>query len=240
MLLVFHRFTLHFTLLLFGRHSRLPFDIVFNMDHHSPVHSYNDYIHQWKAAMEDAYAIASRRSCAGGARKKSYYDLKANSVDLQPKDHVLVHERGGPSKLRSNWEKDVHRVIQHKDKISPVYEVQYENGTGPVRVLHRNLLLQCNDLPLEADATPQQTVPACRNCNRDPCRTRSTTRLSNCPTDVSMSDSDSEDDFFVVSNTNSVPGVLSDSVVDENRENAKTGDSLVNANRNAKPCRARN
>ena len=43
-----------------------------------------------------------------------------------------------------------------------------------------------------------------------------------------MSDSDSDEEFIVVSNTKSVPGVLSDSVVDENRENAKTDDRLVN------------
>ena len=75
--------------------------------------------------------------------------------------------------------------------MSPVYEVQRENGTGPVRVLHRYLLLQCTDLPIEADASQQQTVPARRNRNRDPCRTRSTTRLSNRAIDISMSDSDS-------------------------------------------------
>ena len=212
--------------LLFGRHPRLPIDIVFNMGHHSPVNSYSDYVNKWKKAMEEAYAIASRRSRAAGERNKANYDLKAKSVDLQPNDRVLVRnlsERGGPGKLRSYWEKDVHRVIRRKDNMSPVYEVQRENGTGPVRVLHRNLLFQCNDLPVDTDAAPQQTVPVCRNRNRNrnPYRTRSATQIPTRETDVSMSDSsDSEDEIVVALDTESVPEVLSDSIGDENNESA--------------------
>ena len=172
--------------------------------------------------MDEAYAIASRRLRAAGERNKVHYDLKAKSVDLQPNDRVLVRnvsERGGPGKLRSYWEKDVHRVIRHKDNMSPVYEVQRENGTGPVRVLHRNLLFQCNDLPVDTDAAPQQTVPVRRN--RNPNRTRSATQIPIRETDVSMSDSsDSEDEIVVALDTELVPDILSDSIAGENNESA--------------------
>ena len=76
--------------LLIGRHPRLSIDIVFNMGHHSPVNSYSDYVHTWKKAMEEAYAIASRRSRTAGERDKEHYDVKAKSVDLPPNDRVLV------------------------------------------------------------------------------------------------------------------------------------------------------
>ena len=101
------------------------------MGHHSPVNSYSDYVNKWKKAIKEAYAVASCRSRAAGERNKAHYDLKAKYVDLQSNDRVLVRdlsERGGPGKLRSYWENDVHRVICRK-------EVQRENGTGPVRVL---------------------------------------------------------------------------------------------------------
>ena len=89
------------------------------------------------------------------------------------------------------------------------------------RVLHRNLLFQCNILPIDSDAATQQTVPVRRNRNRNPYRTRSATQLPNRETDVSMSDSsDTEDDIVVALDTESVPDVLSDSIADENNESA--------------------
>ena len=52
-------------------------------------------------------------------------------------------------KLRSYWENDIHVVIRKKDENIPVYTVKAENGKGKERVLHRNLLLSCEHLPLE-------------------------------------------------------------------------------------------
>ena len=51
--------------LLFGRHPRLPIDIVVNMGHHSPVNSCSDYVNKWKKAMEEAYTYAHVPSAKG-------------------------------------------------------------------------------------------------------------------------------------------------------------------------------
>ena len=112
--------------------------------------------------MEEAYKLASMKSQESGARTKSYYDRKLRSSFLHPNDRVLVcnlSERGGPGKLRPHWEDTVHRIVQQRGPDSPVYEVKPETGTGPTHVLHRNLLLLCDSLPLESDVQKQEPSP---------------------------------------------------------------------------------
>ena len=69
-----------------------------------------------------------------------------------------LSERGGPGKLRSHWEQEVHIIVEQKGDL-PVYEVTPEGRKGKSRTLHRNLLLPCDflqsDLP---EPVPQRTL----------------------------------------------------------------------------------
>ena len=58
----------------------------------------------------------------------------------------------GKHKLADKWEPAIHVVVSQSGTL-PVYTVQPEFGKGPVRTLHRDLLLPCGFLP----ATPVET-----------------------------------------------------------------------------------
>ncbi len=147
--------------LLYGRSPRLPIDILFNLKTDEVNGSYQDYVSRWKERMSEAYQIAAKAASKVAARGKAHYDQKVWGRDLQPGDQVLIRNltpRGGPGKIRSYWEDQVHVVKQRKHAESPVYEVRPESGKGKGPVIHRNLLLPCDFLPLERE-NPDQLHP---------------------------------------------------------------------------------
>ncbi|KAL4008817.1 hypothetical protein ACER0C_002669 [Sarotherodon galilaeus] len=127
--------------LLFGRSPRLPIDLLFEM--------------------QEAYDIVRENAKKSADRSKKHYDGKVRSSVLYPGDRVLVRNltpRGGTGKLRNHWEQDINVVIRQVAEGLPVYEVKPEQGRGRSRIMHRNLLLPCDYLPLERppEVSPKQ------------------------------------------------------------------------------------
>ena len=138
--------------LLFGRSPRLPIDIVFSNTDAIEGSSQRLYVKKWTECMQEAYKIANQNADRAAMKDKRHNDRGLSSVVLNPGDRVLVRnlsERGGPGKLRSYWESDVHVVLRRVAENSPVYEVKSEKGDKKCCVLHRNLLLPCDNLPFE-------------------------------------------------------------------------------------------
>ena len=134
--------------LLFGRSPRLPVDLMFRLSREDTRMNHTEYTEKWKVAMKDAYEMARQNISKSSEDGKKQYDRKVRFSSLQPGDGVLVRnlsERGGPGKLRSHWEQEVHLIVEQKGDL-PVFEVTPEGRKGKSRVLHRNLLLPCDFL----------------------------------------------------------------------------------------------
>ena len=65
--------------------------------------------------MQEASEIANQNADREALKGKMLHDRGLSSVVLNPGDRVLVRnlsERGGPGKLRSYWESDIHVVVR--------------------------------------------------------------------------------------------------------------------------------
>ena len=75
---------------------------------------------------------------------------------LEPGDRCLVRNLGPriSSKIDDRWEKDVY-VVDSRVEDLPVYTVVREDGLGPRRTLHRNLLLPVGALGIAPTVSPR-------------------------------------------------------------------------------------
>ena len=147
--------------LLFGRSPRLPVDLLFGLTPETGTPDHKEYMKKWKAQMQEAYDITTANAKKTADRNKRNYDNKVRSSVLHEGDRVLVRNmtpRGGTGKLRNHWEDAIHEVIRQVGKDMPIYEVRPEQGKGRgSRILHRNLLLPCDNLPLEIQLQPAKS-----------------------------------------------------------------------------------
>lgn len=137
--------------LMFGRSPRLPVDLMSCLSRDEPGLTHQGNAEKWPIAMKEAYSLAAKNILKSTAAGKKQYDRKERFSSLQPGDRVLVRdlwELGGSGKLRSYWEQQMPVVVGQKGNL-PVFEVRPEGRTGKPRVLHRNLLLPCDFLPVD-------------------------------------------------------------------------------------------
>ena len=184
--------------LLFGRHPRLPIDLMFGIESQTNLENHSQYVAKWRKPMTEAYEPAGKKSSGVGTRAKQRYDRFVRSSVLLPGDRVLVRnlsERGGPGKLRSHWEDKIHIVVSRKGEDSPVYEVKPEVGTGENRILHRNLSLPCNNLPV--DIPSKKIRKRERRTQKDECR--KVQQIPAPPVDDLLDGTSSDDEYTITS-----------------------------------------
>lgn len=135
--------------LMFGRHPRLPVDLIFGLSTASEPRGYSDYVQILYDSLSQAYAQANQTSRHAKAQQKKHYDRKAKGQVFIPGDRVLVKvcHVEGRQKLGDRWEARPYIVVK-KQLNTPVYVIRLEDSERE-RVVHRNLLTQCMFLPVE-------------------------------------------------------------------------------------------
>lgn len=138
--------------LMFGRIPRLPVDVMFhNAERDNEITDYNSYVKKIRDNLKEALHAAQANADASQRRQAHLYNLKVKGMDIEEGDQVLLANKGerGRRKLADKWCSTIHTVVS-KDPKCHTYRVK-NTVTGQEKVVHRNLLLKANFLPLEVD-----------------------------------------------------------------------------------------
>ena len=154
--------------LMFGRSARLPIDRIFGIEPNEGEvkmqKSYVKYVEDWTESMNQAFQIAQKHAAESGNQNKRYYDKKVRGVDIVVGDRVLHKNRDkeGRGKLRTFWE-DMVYVVVDRDENTPVYSIKPESGRGKLKRVHRNDIMQCNDLLSKEPMVSPQKISKPKN-----------------------------------------------------------------------------
>ena len=127
-----------------GRKPRLAVDLNLgtNLPEHGPTSS-SKYIQDLERRLHWSYKLAQRHMEKQAEKAKKYYDRRVRCSKIEPGDLVLVKKFGfkGKHKIQDMWENHVYEVLESCHSSPLVFRVRREDGTGGIRVLHRNLFL---------------------------------------------------------------------------------------------------
>lgn len=147
--------------LMFGRCPRLPIDLAFNLPvREKEQQTHSQYVQDLKARLKESYLLSSKNAAKNAERNKTRFDQRIIPSKLEVGSRVLVRNMRlrGKHKLADKWEPDVFVVLKCAKDL-PVYTVKPECKDGPIRTLHRDLLLPCGFLPATESGPSDETIP---------------------------------------------------------------------------------
>jgi transposase InsO family protein len=136
--------------LMFGRHPRLPVDVVLGIERNPGRKTHSAYVADLRLRLQEAYQKAAKATQQAQGRQKKHYDQRVRGAFLEPGDRVLVRRTAfeGKHKLDDKWEEDVCIVESQPSAKVPVYRVYKEKDPSRVtRTRHRNHLLPIGSVP---------------------------------------------------------------------------------------------
>lgn len=135
--------------LMFGRVPRLPVDMMFrSVLSDSTSSDYSKYVSTLSKDLSKAMNIAQKLASKEQHCHAVLYDRKAKGSNIEVSDCILLAYRAarGKKKVVNHWESTVYTVV---DKIPNTNTFRIRSTvTGQEKVVHRNLLLLANFLPV--------------------------------------------------------------------------------------------
>ncbi|KAL1246735.1 hypothetical protein QQF64_034330 [Cirrhinus molitorella] len=134
--------------LMFGRVPRLPVDLMFqSVLRNDSICDYNDYVQSLVKDLQSAMVLAQENSAAEQKHQSDQYNKRVKGLPLSVGDHVLVANKGcrGKRKLADKWEPTLYSIVSSNPSLH-IYKIC--DRSGREKVVHRNLLLPVNFLPL--------------------------------------------------------------------------------------------
>ena len=182
--------------LMFGWHPKLAVDILLGTGPKDSSTDKASYVQKLHQRIQYAYQKAAEEASRSADKSKTLYDRKVSAAKLEVGDRVLVRSVGhqGKHKLADRWEETPYRILRIPNPDLPVFEVQREDGQGPLRKLHRNMLLQFNVLPPDPVQFGQDQHS---NADRQPAKQKSASRPRSPSPDSSSDTSSSNSESSV-------------------------------------------
>lgn len=138
--------------LMFGRVPRIPVDVVFkSVLRDTEEVAYPKYMESLQKDLQEAIALAEAHTSKEQKHQADVYNRRAKGSRIEIGDRVLLSNKGerGKRKLADKWESVVYTVVD-RDLQTHIYKVK-NPVTGQLKVVHRNLLLCVNFLPLTCE-----------------------------------------------------------------------------------------
>lgn len=136
--------------LMFGRVPRLPVDVLFrSVLHDSNVSGYDKYVESLVCDLKEAMVVAQEHVKKEQNRHALLYNRKVKGSNIEIGEQVLLANKKerGKRKLADRWESTIYTVMDVNQK-THTYRIS-DNTSGKEKIVHRNLLMPVNFLPLE-------------------------------------------------------------------------------------------
>lgn len=146
---------------MYGRVPRLPLDVLFKNIFKDPeISGYDSYVLSLTKDLQEAMAIAQMHADKEQSHQAELYNRCAKGV-------LVSDKRGrGKQKTADRWESTIHTVVS-VNASTHTYRIR-NSMTGQERVVHRNLLLLVNFLPVDVDnVSDHDSMPSCENESSD-------------------------------------------------------------------------